>query len=144
MHVLLEDELGRLTLYRLRPWDRVVAQCLAWRLDRELARGACPETNVSLAARATTLTSMRFRRDLAASLQRLLMVAGFAPANVPALSAPELAELASRLIQPEPVPARGVAMVCQLLTDVEDSLYRETRRDDLAALAKRTVQALNG
>lgn len=81
---------------------------------------------------------------LAASLQRLLMVAGFAPANVPALSAPELAELASRLIQPEPVPARGVAMVCQLLTDVEDSLYRETRRDDLAALAKRTVQALNG
>jgi hypothetical protein len=31
MHVLLEDELGRLTLYRLRPWDRVVAQCLAWR-----------------------------------------------------------------------------------------------------------------
>jgi hypothetical protein len=144
MHVLLEDELGRLTLYRLRPWDRVVAQCLAWRLDRELARGACPETNVSLASRAATLTSMRFRRDLAASLQRLLVVAGFAPANVPALSAPELAELASRLIQPEPVPARGVAMVCQLLTDVEDSLYRETRHDDLAALAKRTVQALNG
>jgi hypothetical protein len=144
MHVLQEDELGRLTLYRLRPWDRVVAQCLAWRLDRELACGACPETNVSLAARAATLTSMRFRRDLASSLQRLLMVAGFAPANVPALSAPELAELASRLIQPEPVPARGVAMVCQLLADVEDSLYRETSRHDLAALAKQTVQALNG
>src|SRR5450432_3530642 len=83
MHVLQEDELGRLTLYRLRPWDRVVAQCLAWRLDRELACGACPETNVSLAARATTLTSMRFRRDLAASLQRLLMVPDSLPLTSP-------------------------------------------------------------
>jgi hypothetical protein len=72
MHVLLEDDLGRLTLRRLRPWDRIMARCLATRLDRELARGARPETNVGLAARAVRLTSMKSRRDLAESLQRIL------------------------------------------------------------------------
>src|ERR1700689_4226768 len=72
MQVLLEDDLGRLTLRRLRPWDRIRARFLAARLDRELARGARPETNADLAARAVRLTSMRSRRELAGSLQRIL------------------------------------------------------------------------
>src|ERR1700691_1492979 len=139
MHVLLEDDLGRLTLRRLRPWDRIRARFLAARLDRELARGARPETNADLAARAVRLTSMRSRRELARSLQRIL-AAGLAgsrggpmaadpPARVAcqphvpirrdriSRSASELAELAAHLVQPGPVPARGVAMVYQLLTD---------------------------
>jgi hypothetical protein len=164
MQVLLEDDLGRLTLRRLRPWDRIRARCLAARLDGELARGARPELNADLAARAVRLTSMRSRRELARSLQRIL-AAGLAgsrggpmaadpPARVASQphvpirrdrvsgSASELAELAAHLVQPGPVPARGVAMVCQLLTDGGGPLYRRACRDDLTALVEQATQAL--
>ena len=67
MYVLLDDDLGRLTLRRLRPWHRLLARCLAVRLDRNLADGVRPELGAILAARALRLTSSRFRRDLAAS-----------------------------------------------------------------------------
>jgi hypothetical protein len=76
MHVLLDDDRGQLTVERLRPWHRVLARGQAARLDRELAEGASPEANASLAARATRLTSTEFRRDLAASLRRVLVAAG--------------------------------------------------------------------
>jgi hypothetical protein len=71
-HVLLGDDQGRLILRRLRPWHRVLARCAAARLDRELAAGASPETSAILAARAIQLTSVKFRRDLATSVQRIL------------------------------------------------------------------------
>jgi hypothetical protein len=165
MQVLLEDDLGRLTLRRLRPWDRIRARFLAARLDRELARGARPETNADLAARAVRLTSMRSRRELAGSLQRILAAglpagsrgrsmeadppARFASQpHVPirrdrvGRSASELAELAAHLVQPGPVPARGVAMVYQLLTDGGGPLYRRACRDDLTALVEQATQAL--
>jgi hypothetical protein len=165
MYVLLEDDLGRLTLRRLRLWDRIMARCLAARLDRELARGARPEANAGLAARAVRLTSMKCRRELAASLQRILaavLPAGSRggrvgadpsarvarPPYVPvrgdrvSRSASELAELAAHLMQPGPVPARGVAMVCQLLTDGGGPLYRTASRDDLTALVEQATQAL--
>jgi hypothetical protein len=165
MHVLLEADLGRLTLRRLRPWDRIRARCLAARLDRELARGARPETNADLAARAVRLTSMRSRRELARSLQRIL-AAGLPAGNrgelvaadpslrvarhphVPvrrdriSRSASELAELAAHLVQPGPVPARGVAMVYQLLTDGGGPLYRRACRDDLTAIVEQATHAL--
>ena len=60
---------GRLTLRRLWPWQRVLVQGAAPRLDRALAAGARPEASASLAARAARLTSTGFRRDLAASLR---------------------------------------------------------------------------
>jgi hypothetical protein len=165
MYVLLEDDLGRLALRRLRLWDRIMARCRAARLDRELARGARPETNAGLAARALRLTSMKCRRELAASLQRILAAVlpvgsrgGLMAADPSARvvrqphvpirrdrisrSASELAELAARLVQPGPVPARGVAMVCQLLTDGGGPLYRKACRDDLAAIAEQATQAL--
>jgi hypothetical protein len=41
-HVLLHDDLGRLTLRPLRPRHRIVARWAAARLDRELADGAGP------------------------------------------------------------------------------------------------------
>jgi hypothetical protein len=165
MYVLLEDDLGRLALRRLRLWDRIMARCLAARLDRELARGVRPETNAGLAARAVRLTSMKCRRELAASLQRILAAVlpagsrggrvGAAPsarvARQPYIpirgdrvsrSASELAELAAHLMQPGPVPARGVAMVCQLLTDGGGPLYRRACPDDLTAIVERATQAL--
>lgn len=160
MHVLLDDDQGRLTLRRLRPWHRMLARFLGARLDRELAGGSSPEASASLAARAVQLTSMRFRRDLAVSLQRILAAAGQPPAVVPSRavavtpplallrrarisrSASELAELADRLAGPGPVPVQGVAMVSQLLADGTGPLYREACRDDLAAIIERATRAL--
>jgi hypothetical protein len=80
MHVLLHDDLGRLTLRRLRLWHRALARSRAARLDRELADGISPEASATLAARSIQLTSTDFRRDLAASLQRILVAAGEPPA----------------------------------------------------------------
>jgi hypothetical protein len=134
MHVLLDDDRGRLTLRRLRPWHRMLARVLAARLDCKLAGGARPESNTILAARAMFLTSPAYRRALAASLRRMLVAsvsadtrprlavarssAGVArQPHVPlrrnqiAMSASGLAGLASFLTGPSPVPARGVAMV---------------------------------
>jgi hypothetical protein len=202
MDVLLEDDLGRLTLRRLRPWHRLLARGRAARLDRELAAGTGPEANASLAARAARLTSTGYRRDLAASLLRMLAAAGESPAVMqtqpaaaprsrssgapipggparpdtrrlagsrdwlgaaPAVrsspgaprsprvplrlarisqSAPQLAELASRLVEPGPVPVQGVAMVSQLLADGTGPLYREACPDDLGCLVEQATHAL--
>jgi hypothetical protein len=167
MHVLLDDNLGRLTVRRLRPWHRWLARGLAARLDRQLADGARPEASAILAARAVFLTSVEFRRDLAASLRRILAAAA-APASpdaVPRLaagpsaafarqpflplrrdriarSASELAGLAGFLTEQGPVPAQGVAMVSQLLADGGGPLYRAGSRDDLDAIIERASQAL--
>jgi len=205
MHVLLDDDQGRLTLRRLRPWHRMLARSRAARLDRELADGMSPEASASLAARAIRLTSKEFRRDLATSLQRILAAAGEASAVMPSRaaaglpradgdptpgprarldarhpagtpdwsgdgqarpvtarlslgvtrpphvplrlervsrSAPLLAALAGRLVEPGPVPVRGVAMVSQLLADGTGPLYREACADDLGAVIEQAARAL--
>jgi hypothetical protein len=167
MLVLLDDDRGCLTLQRLRPWHRMLARSQAARLDRELAGGASPEASATLAARAIRLTSMDFRRGLAASLQRVLVAAGESavlrshPATGPASlavarpprvplrlarisqSAPGLADLVGHLVQPGPVPARGVAMLSQLVTDGAGPLYREASRDDLGAIVERAARTLS-
>jgi hypothetical protein len=162
MHVLLDDERGRLALKRLWPWHQVLARSQAARLDRELAEGTSPGASARLAARAARLTSTEFRRDLAMSLRRILVAAGepalpeaapvplgsARPVRVPlrtgriSRSAPLLADLASRLLESGPVPARGVAMVARLLADGTGPLYREAARDDLGALAEQAAAAL--
>jgi|SRR5580658_9647859 hypothetical protein len=163
MHVLVDDDLGRLVLRRVWPWQRMLASSRAGRLDRELAAGTSPEASAVLAARAARLTSTEFRRDLAASLRRMLVAAGQparagaaqrpglggarpprVPVRTPRISqtAPRLAELASRLLEPGPVPVRGVAMVTLLLTDGTGPLYREASRADLGAIADRAALAL--
>jgi hypothetical protein len=166
MHVLLDDDRGRLTLKRLWPWHRAMAGCRAARLDRELAEGISPEASAPLAARATRLTSMQYRRDLAGSLRRILAAAG--EPTIPALSAaaratpgasrpvrvplrasrisqsgPRLAELASQLLRPGPVPAQGVAVLSQLLADGTGPLYREASTEDLGAIIERAERALS-
>jgi hypothetical protein len=163
MHVLVDDDLGRLVLRRVWPWQRMLACSRAGRLDRELAAGTSPEASAVLAARAARLTSTEFRRDLAASLRRMLVAAGQparavaaqrpglggarplrVPVRTPRISqtAPRLAELASRLLEPGPVPVRGVALVTLLLADGTGPLYREASRADLGALADRAALAL--
>ena len=162
MHVLVDDDLGRLVLRRVWPWQRMLACSRAGRLDRELAAGTSPEASAVLAARAARLTSTEFRRDLAASLRRIVVAAGepalpvaarspLVAARTPRVplrsarisqSAPLLADLASRLLEPGPVPVAGVAMVTELLADGSGPLYRDAATDDLAALAARAAAAL--
>ena len=156
-HVLVQDDRGRLTLGRLRPWHRVLARCAASRLDRELAAGASPESSSRLAARAVQLTSMKTRRNLAASVRRILAAAGdpaavtmmtARPARLPLArarirqSAGPLAALAGYLTSPGPVPAQGVAMVSQLLADGAGPLYRQASVDDLGDLIDKVTRAL--
>jgi hypothetical protein len=160
-HVLLRDDLGHLTLRRLRPWHRMLARAAVARLDRELAAGTSPETSASLAARAMALTSTKARRDLAASVQRILAAAGHPPAAPPAPaaavrparlplnrarisgSAGPLATLADTLAAPGPVPVQGVAMVSQLLADGTGPLYRQTDGDDLGDIIENAARALS-
>jgi hypothetical protein len=166
MYVLIEDDRAGLALLRLRPWHQVLARCQAGRLDRELAAGANPEASVALAARAMRLTSLNYRRDLAASLRRIVVATGepaavrsvqvaapkspgaARPPRVPlrqariSQSARLLAELASRLAAPGPVPVRGVAIVTRLLSEGTGPLYRGASCDDLSLIAERAAQAL--
>ena len=160
MYVLIDDR-GGLALRRVRVWHRLTVRGQAGRLDRELAEGASPEASAVLAVRAMRLTSMEFRRDLAASLRRIVLAAGeplpiAAPKSLGAARPPRvplryariggsarlLAELASRLAEPGPVPVQGVAMVTRLLSDGTGPLYREASRDDLGLIAERATQAL--
>jgi hypothetical protein len=59
-----------------------------------------------------------------------------------ARSAPQLTELAGCLADAEPVPARGVALVSQLLADGGGPLYREGGGDGLDVVIERASQAL--
>jgi len=166
MYVLIDDDRAGLALQRLRPWHRLLASCQAGRLDRELAEGASPEASTALAARAMRLTSLDYRRDLAASLRRIVLTTGeLAPVRPAQAAAPKslgtarpprvplshtrithsarpLAELATRLAAPGPVPVRGVAMVTRLLSEGTGPLYREASRDDLSLITERAAQAL--
>jgi hypothetical protein len=159
-HVLVRDELGRLTLRQLWPWHRALARCAATRLDRQLAAGASPESSASLAARAIQLTSMKFRRDLATSVQRILAAAGDPPTVMPSwpaaappprlpLSRAQISHLAEPLTRlvgylaaPGPVPVQGVAMASQLFADGTGPLYHPVRGDDLGDLIENLTRAL--
>jgi len=159
-HVLLRDDRGRLTLRRLRPWHRLLARCVAATLDRELAAGTSPETSAALAARASQLTSTRFRRDLATSVQRILVATAEPPPVIPSRMATcypprlplrrarirqcagPLARMGGHLTTPGPVPVQGVAMASQLLADGTGPLYREACGNDLGDIIEKVARAL--
>ena len=96
MHVLLDDDLGRLTVRPVSPWHRLLARILAVRLDHQLASGTPPETDAILAARAMFLTSARYRRALAASLRRMLAASVAPPARPRPIPASRSAGTASQ------------------------------------------------
>ena len=162
MHVLLDDDLGRLTVRRLRPWHRWLARGLATRLDRQLADGV-PARGQRDPGRASHVPDLRrvpsrLGREPAADsgdasaspdARPRPSAAGVArPPHVQlrrdriARSASELAGLAGFLAGQGPVPAQGVAMVSQLLADGGGPLYRAGSRDDLNAIIERASQAL--
>jgi hypothetical protein len=145
--MLIADDKDRLTLRKLRHWHRLVAHLRAGSLDRELIDGCTPEECPYLAARALQLTSKRSRHGLADGLDRLLAGRDHRPmtpaerARVTRAGA-ELRALRERLLAPDPVPARGVAMVCELLCDGTGPLYQPANADEVRAVAQRAVDAL--
>jgi hypothetical protein len=116
------------------PWlTRRLARLFAGTLDRQLARGESPETTRLLAARAMELVSSRERRILADGLGRVLRHAQRPPvARTPRVPIDravvascecEIDEVIKALLMPGPVPARGPAMVSQLLAEGTGPLY---------------------
>jgi hypothetical protein len=147
-YVLVANDDDRLTLRRLRSWHGLRARLQAGGLDRELARGDAPESCEYLAARARQLTSPRHRHGLAVSLRRVLAGTGCAASmhlmrgDRVARAADEIAALAERLDAPGTVPARGVAMVSQLLSEGTGPLYTDRGPDALRDAARRAAREL--
>jgi len=118
MQVLLDDDLGRLTLRRLCLWHLL------------LAAGRSP---VTVGARQTAA--------------RLHGHAGrpHVPVYRPRISqhTAGLAELAGRLTVPGPVSAQGVAMVTRMFADGTGPVYRKASADDLGVIIERASAALS-
>jgi hypothetical protein len=103
---------------------------------------------------------MRFRRDLATSVQRILAATGEPPAGIPSRTvtghpprlplrrapirqaAGPLAQLGGFLAAPGPVPVQGVAMISQLLADGTGPLYHEACTKVLADTIENATRAL--
>jgi hypothetical protein len=122
------------------------------KLDRQLAGGMDPGSSAALALRAQRITARRNRRRLADGLAGTL---DRAQANAPALSAaipPQtgevlaasavLAALEGRLRAPDPVSARGLAMLQALLTDAASPLYQPAGPGLLGSRLREAAAAL--
>jgi hypothetical protein len=121
------------------------------RADELLRNGADEDRSPLLSARAAELTSARNRRALAHSLERTAgeLEGRVLPSAVPlnrAGARPHLdlvRALAVGLRAAEPVSARGVLLVQELLTDGYGSpLYNRERADDLRPALEQTLSAL--
>lgn len=116
---------------------RVSAPCL----DAELAAGAPPETSPRHAARARWLVTPRRRGLLADGWEHLLVAArrstgglsNRAPISRERIRAsePEIREMIRALRANGPIPARGVAIATQLLTNGCGPIYDNNARDDI-------------
>jgi hypothetical protein len=120
-------------------------------LDRRLAAGMSPWHSDELALRARRITRRRSRSGLASGLSRAVRTTqgatGFSAAVRP--HAGEVLEaraallaIARRLRAPEPVAARGVAMVQLLLTDANSPLYQPSRKGALGRRVRAAATAL--
>jgi hypothetical protein len=106
----------------------------AIQIDRDLAAGTTSLPQEILAVRAERITGRRSRVRLADGLARVLSGATDAGAGQSAAIKPDrrevlacrtvLATLERRLRTPEPVGARGIAMLRLLLTEPDSPLYR--------------------
>jgi len=152
--VLLADGgSGRRVVARpARVRERLAARWRAGSLERELARGAEPETAAALALRAQWLIGPAVRATLA---RRLLALVGDArrgdvwpgtrvrpPRRAVEAAAHELDLLAARLLAPGPVSARGVAQVRRLLSDGCGPLYFGGSSVDLRSALARAFEDL--
>jgi len=132
-------------------WARLFAQLLASSLDRQLAQGCSPESSRLLATRVQMIVSPAARYALAQSCDNVLVQARRpsvmrnprAPLNRDCILACEtqIREMINALLAPLATPARGTAMVSQLLSDGSGPLYNRHHSADLGiAVAKAVAQ----
>ena len=133
---------------------RLQSHLLADRLDRSLAAGGNPESDVLLALRAQQLACTHTRRELATALQRLVRVAvepqhGLARSPSMAVlsrvvgARADFESLTDHLLAPVPVSARGVALVRLLLREGTGPLFRYESTADLGLQVRRAAAALD-
>jgi hypothetical protein len=132
---------------------RLAAWLLSPRLDRELAAGASPDEGEWRALRAYFLVRPAVRRQLALRLANVVDEAtGLGaehPLGVPVRrrvvreAADLIRALIDRLTMPAPVPARGMALVHQLLTDGSGPLYAPTSPEPLEMAIRQALDALD-
>jgi hypothetical protein len=129
----------------------LIARWRAPRLDRRLASGTCPGIDKLLAVHGQRITSRRGRAHVADGLARALRDAlnapGFSAAVQPdrqeVLAARTvLAVLDRRLRTPQPVTARGVALLRELLTDGAGPLYQRSEQGALGSRLRTAAAAL--
>jgi hypothetical protein len=147
-----------------RPWGRLatavwrhvrLAVVVRWRaasLDRELAAGVSPRAYEALAFRARLITGRRSRASVATGLAGVLRsaddtAAGFTAAIPPAhsevLAARTVIEAVGRRLRArEPLTARGMAMLRELLTEPASPLYRPEEPGALASRLRAAAAAL--
>jgi hypothetical protein len=131
--------------------SRLLARLRAAKLDRALSAGAPAYSSQALALRAQALTSPRTRRVLRDALEALLAPGseGRLPGSrvLPArdrvnAARDELAELARRLRPGQPVDARGIARVRELLSDGGGPLFWSRSDEDVGAAVREAIAAL--
>jgi hypothetical protein len=144
--VLLEKE-SSLGLCRVRLSDRFLARLRTASLDRQLAGGTSPDSDVLLALHAARLYRPAQRRRLAAGIRALSSAASGsrrtrAPIDRQSIRRvlAELEALAGRLEADGPINVSGMARVRMLLGDGAGPLYRRTsvvslQRELVAVLA---------
>jgi hypothetical protein len=139
---------------RFRAADRLLARLLSFRLDGELAEGRPPEWSRLHAARADHLESVTFRNELADNWDHVMEVAAGRTATPGrsrsplrrdrvADAEPRIRELVTLLRGPQPVPARGVAVAHQLLTDGTGPLYQPASKTALSEAVADAIALLN-
>jgi hypothetical protein len=119
---------------------RITARLRAGRLDRALAVGVPAPAGSALAVHAARLSSVAERHAIAQALRRAVRDANDDPratrsgrvpmhrANIASAQA-LIDEVTLRLHAPDPVRARGMARLRQLLSDGTGPLYRYGRGD---------------
>jgi hypothetical protein len=130
----------------------VAVRWKAAQLDRELIARGTPRSSAALALHARRITGPRSRATIARGLARVLRSASDNRARFTAAIPPDRREvlaaqtvietLERRLRLREPVTARGMAMLRELLTEAASPLYRPTEPGDLGSRLRAAAAAL--
>jgi hypothetical protein len=153
MMLLIDDGQGGARCVEPSRIDRLRARIAARRLDRDLANGGSPDTDVVVALHARRLLGMRERRRLADGLTHALLVSTRPPASVivptvvdrraVAGAAAEVVELCRHLLTPGPISVRGVACVRALLTNGVGPLYDVVPGGSLGTALRHAAELLD-
>ncbi len=146
--------LRRLAVACRREAVRLRVMAVAAELDEELAEGIDPRRELALTLRAAQICSPRYRRGLAAGIERLVREADAGEIILSAalpfqheqvkVAKATLVSLAQALRSAEPVSPRGVALADRLIRDPDSPLYARTARGGLQLQAQAALEQLQG